>query len=267
MQRRTRVVFAVHRVPTDDDVLLALPFLSGSQQLQIQSVLIRDTNLVRAAALPATQEVLPSGTVRKLSSLKVDEHFAAMANRLRERVEMLAARHGYPATFREVEGQDYSALEPLTENADFVAITRPDQGAKTPDQIHADSPIRCRKTTLFINEPWMSGSCVLMAYEGSQSESALDIADRYAQQARLPLVVVAPENLDVVPIEARHRVQRVSELWNDATMATLCRRHDARLLVLGEASQSGWQDVARLLIESVPCSILQVVPQSEKETS
>ena len=267
MSQRTRVVFAVHRVPADDDVLLAIPALSGSRQLQIQSVLIRDANLVRAAALAATREVLPGGVVRNLSPQKIDQHFTAMASRLRERVEALAARFGYPATFREMEGQDYSALEPLAHEADFVAITRPDAIGATPTGTDADTPVPCRTTTLFINEPWLSGSSVLVAYEGRHSEKALEIAERYARQAELPLVLITPDGLPSASIDPSYTVHRATTPWSDTTIATLCHQHNARLLVLGGRSQSDWQAVARLLLESVPCSILQVVAQPDKASN
>ncbi len=264
MAPRTRVVFATHRVPSDDEVLLAIPALSGSSRLQIQSVFIRDANLRIAANLPFTREILPSGTVRNLSLSKIDDHYRSMANRLRERVETLAVRLGYPTTFSEVEARDYSALSPLTDDADFVAITQPDVIAPVADHNQGEiSPVvQCRTTTLFVNEPWLSGTSVVVAYEGTRTDVALEIADRYATQAKLPLVVIAPKGLDCTTIEAQHTVHFSAEDWNDAAIAALCRQHDARLLVLGTASHGHWQAVARLLIETTPCSILQVVTRA-----
>lgn len=259
MTKPTRIVYAADRVPSDDAALRAIEVLTGSRQLQIQSVFIRDSNLTRAATLSLTREVSREGTIRPLSPDNINAHFKATAERMRAYIERLAGQLGYAATFSEMEGLGLSAVEILGSAADFVAIVNPAPETRSAPHNRTLPRIRCRTTTLFVNEPWLSGTTVLIAYEGDQSSAALDVAERYALQTNRPLVLLTPSGLETTTLPPHHTVHKISGEWNEAAIASACRQLNAHLLVLGYSTSEAWESGPSYLINSTSCSILEVL--------
>ena len=114
------------------------------------------------------------------------------------------------------------------------------------------------KSLLVVNEPWLSGRSVVVVYEGERSRDALNLGARYANNAGLALTVAAPSGT-VRPNAPQIADARWIEMaWDEEALASLCQKHDARLLVLSRSDAPQLTSMLPKLMDRVPCSILRL---------
>jgi hypothetical protein len=116
--------------------------------------------------------------------------------------------------------------------------------------------LRLHGNLLFVNEPWESGSSIVVLCEDQDAVSgrALAIARRIADVEGLPLLLATR---DSVESNLADRIVHVTD-WSEAEIAALCEAQDARLLVLSSLEQLDWQLLVPALAERLPCSLLRL---------
>lgn len=253
---RIRVLLAFDHANLAEELLRQLPDWLGSDALDLIGMYIEDEDLLRASELPGLQEISLTGQVLTLNANRIREQVRREAAQIRSAFEMLARRLRMQHRFITVSGRTSDALCRAAEQADFVLVTRSlrTSGLRPRSGRHFAALARLPHQTLFINEPWESGSTVVVL---DGAPEVLRIARRFAAAQGLRLVIVAPAESAAVPADAD--VVRVpAARWNEDGIADVCLAVDARLLVLPPRDDLDSAELLVRLMDRLPCSLLQV---------
>ncbi|MDZ7669002.1 MAG: hypothetical protein U5Q16_06100, partial [Gammaproteobacteria bacterium] len=166
-------------------------------------------------------------------------------------------RHRFLVT----RGQTVAELNRVTEDFDFVLVARGLRASRLRAR-HGQSFIGVLeqpKSMLFVNEPWASGSSVVVL---DGSVDTLRAAARLAELEDLRLVVAnsppgsrTSARSAAIPAGA---VERTLTDWEEESIADLCLAEDARLLIVPATGQFHWAGLIASLMDRLPCSVLKL---------
>lgn len=264
IERIRRVLLALDDVRPDADVLRALQSLLDLDALEMTGLFLEDEELLRAARLPGFREIdfsgaaLPLDRERLLRDMALqaraaEEAFRALAERLTREHWRLAHR------FRVARGRFAEELDRAAAEADFVLVTRRARGGGFRQRLGRTfaNLVRQPRHVLFVNEPWASGTSVVVVNAG---RTALDHAALIAEAQGLRLVIANPVAVPPPPatrLPPNTVVRQLTSL-DEQAIADLCLREDARLLVLPELPGLDWAELLLTLTDRLPCSILKL---------
>lgn len=260
-ERLLRVLVAFDCAGPSEEVLISLTRLLEIDQLEVTGLYVEDEDLMRAAALPGLREITLSGGESLLDAERMAREISREAETARAAFDELARRligrelqltHRFDVT----RGRIGEALDRAASASDVVLVTRALRGAGLrPRRARTFTSLaRQPRHVLFVNEPWRSGSSVVVL-DGSREDVAR--AARLAEAEGVRLVVALGPDGDAAGLPAGATPRRLPRM-EETDIADLCLREDARLLVLPPAEDL---DVAELLVslaDRLPCSLLKL---------
>ena len=261
-KKRKRVLLTLDCDTLDTDALSVLTVLADKKGLEITGLYVEDEELLNAARLPGLREISHvTGTVTQLSADRISQQIASQGQRARLHFEASTRRLPYKASFVVARGRAVDTLTAAALKSDIVVITRSRRasGMRTRSGSHFEPLMSMHKNILFVNEPWASGDCIIALYEPSRVDhiSALRTARRFADAEQLDLLVAVPrEHAVKLPVDTDRIV--TLENWSEGTIAQLCERENARLLVLSRSEHLDWRTLLVYLVDRLPCSLLRL---------
>lgn len=267
-ERIVRVLVTLDGTRPNEGALRALWSLLESDGLEMTGLYVEDEELLRAAALPCFREVSFAGTASPLDAAGIARDLALEAAAARRSFEDLAGQltreHRHLVhRFRLARGRIGDELDRAAADSDLVLVTRALRGTgmRTRAPRAFARLVQQPKHVLFVNEPWASGSSVVVLHA---SDTALEHGIRLAAAEGLRLVVVTPVAAPTPPADRLPRGTSIRQLtrWDEATIAELCLREDARLLVLPELPGLDWAELLISLMDRLPCSVLKLSSSS-----
>jgi hypothetical protein len=262
-ERAVRVLVTFDCTHPNERVLNALVRLLGAVDIDVTGLYVEDEDLLRAANLPGLREISLSGEEAALDIARIVRDVAgeaASAQRSFERLAgRLAARHeGLQHHFLVARGRIAEETGRAAVQSDFVVITRALRASFLRPRLARtyEGLVRQSKHVLFVNEPWASGTSVVVL---SGSDEALRYATRLAAAEGLRLVIAAPrgEAVDAAALPHTTTVRHLAD-WEEATIAELCLSENARLLVMPARGDLDWQELLLSLADRIPCSLLKL---------
>ncbi len=260
-----RVLMALDRHEPDEAVLRAVAALLDPGQLDVTALYVEDEDLLRAANLPGLQEISLSGERTALDPVRIAGEMAREATAARRAFDGLAARlireHGrLQHRFRVARGQLAEEIARAAGESDFVMISRTVRTSCLHARVGRSfaALLRQPRHVLFVNEPWATGSSVVVLHG---SRLALDYADRLARTEGLRLVVAVPPVASEAELPAGAEARQLAS-WEEEAVAELCLREDARLLVLAELPGLDWSELLVSLMDRLPCSVLKLADRA-----
>ena len=261
-ENRLRLLVALDCASPSEAVLRALLRLLDADTLDVTALYVEDEDVLRAARLPGAREISLSGHEVSLDAARLARDMAADVTAARQSFEHLARRlarqhRRLQHHFRVARGRMAEELNRAADQSDFVLVTRALRASGLRPRLARTFTglVSQKKHVLFVNEPWASGSTVVVL---GTRESALHFAERLADADDLGLVVALPPAAPPpqgLPPDARMRP--LAE-WNEAAIAELCLREDARLLVAPPQSGMDWEALLISLMDRLPCSLLKM---------
>lgn len=255
-----RVLLTLDCGTIDEDSLRALKLLTEDEDVEVTGLYVEDEDLFRAARLPGMAEVLVSGEVTTLDHDHLTAQITREAQRARSQFETFVRNLRLRGSFQIARGRVVEKLVEAAANSDYVVVSRSlrTSGLRTRHGSQFEPLIQGQRNLLFVNEPWRSGSSIVVLCEAnpSQCERALAIARKFAAQDNLNLLIALPQAnghaLDPV------FQQVVMQNWNEAAVAELCETADARLLIVPPTSHLDWRQLLLALVDRLPCSLLRL---------
>lgn len=260
MKSHIEVLLVSDATRADRELVREIHLLIGSQQFTLKGLYIEDEDLMRASALPGAVEISFAGEIRQLTQDRLREDLLRTAQSLQETLDTAAAEHGYPNTFEVVKGSHAVELQRAAAGVDFVVVARPalPGSVRTRGGLQLEPLIAEHKTLLLVNEPWLSGRCVVVAYQGEKSLPSLRLGARYAASAGLELIVVAPSGTPRPDGPEAQQVSWIDLQGDEDELANICQRSDARLLIVAQSDGLPLLSILPKLMDRVPCSILRL---------
>ena len=257
----TRVLISFDCGHPSEELLQLLPRLLGTRPLELTGLYVEDEDLLRAAALPGLREVSLNGQVAEMDVDRLQKEQAAEASAIRSTFEAVAARMRMQHRFLVTRGRASEELTRIADDSDFVLITRAlrTSGLRPRSGVHYDRLLRQSRNILFVNEPWRSGSSVVVL--GGTGDS-LDVARRFSEAETLTVVLAAkapePHGLETDPrlLDGERRVTLAE--WTEEAIADLCLAQDARLLIVPKTHPLNWEELLPRLMDRLPCSVLKL---------
>lgn len=264
VERIRRVLLALDDDRPDENVLLALQRLLDLDALEMTALFLEDEELLRAARLPFLREVSFTGVAAPLDAERLRRDMARQADAAERAFQALAQRLAHQRwrlahRFRIARGRFADELDRAAADAEFVLVTRRSRGAGLRQRLGRTfaNLVRQPRHVLFVSEPWASGSSVVVV---NSSSTALDYAALIAEAEGLRLVVANP--IAVPPPSPgrlpENTVVRQLTSLDEQTIADLCLREDARLLVLAQIPDLDWAELLLSLTDRLPSSILKI---------
>jgi hypothetical protein len=260
-ERLLRVLVAFDCAGPSEEVLLGVAQLLEFDRLEVTGLYVEDEDLLRAASLPGLREVTLAGHASALDAERIATEIAREGDRARAAFEALTSsllrrQLKFTHRFAITRGRIAEALDRAAAESDMVLVTRTLRGSGLrPRQARAfTSLVRQPRHILFINEPWPTGSSVVVL-DGIRG--SIEQAARLARSQNLRLVVALRPDQDVPELPPGATARRLSHLA-EAAIADFCLREDARVLVLPPTEGI---DVAELLVslaDRLPCSLLKL---------
>ena len=261
-ERRIRVLLSFDSTHPSEEMLNLLPLLLGPTPLELTGLYVEDEDVLRAAALPGLREVTLNGQISSLDPERMLREQAEEASAIRGAFEKLAAAMRLHHRFLITRGRTGEELSRIAAESDFVLVARAlrSSGLRPRRGMHYDRLVRLPKNILFVNEPWQSGSSVVVLHPGRE---ALEAGRRFAQAEELRLVqAVAPEAAGTVSDSKgsfQGEAQRVRlQEWTEEAIADLCLAEDARLLIVPQTASLDWDELLPKLMDRLPCSVLRL---------
>jgi hypothetical protein len=260
-----RVLVTLESTCPNDSVLRTVSELLGSDRLELTGLYVEDADLLRAASLPGLTEISMSGQVSSLDAARISADIAAQATAARQAFEGLTRRlsreHQHVGhRFLVARGQIDEEFDRAAAQCDFVMVTRAQLATGLRPRLgHSFARlVRQPKHLLFVNEPWASGSSVVVLHG---SDLALGYAARLARAEGLRLVVAAPASALPIPSDRlpEGTTTRQVDDWSESSIAELCLSENARLLVLPALKDLDWAELLVSLMDKLPCSLLKLV--------
>ncbi|MFU8817202.1 MAG: hypothetical protein ACNA7W_17785 [Pseudomonadales bacterium] len=265
-----RVLVTFDCTHPNESVLCQLARLIGADGLDVTGLYVEDEDLLRAASLPGLREISLSGQEVAMDAARMAREIALEAAAAERAFELLARRLAQEHAllshqFLVARGHIAEEVGRAAAQSDFVMVTRalratglrPRLGRSYRDLVQRS------KQVLFVNEPWASGTSVVVL---NGSPAALDTAARLATAEGLRLVVALPPaeapGADAASLPLRElppgAVSRRLDSWREQTIADLCLREDARLLVVPGRDDLDWTELLLSLMDRLPCSVLKL---------
>jgi hypothetical protein len=252
-RRETRVLVALDCAHPSTEALEQLVRLLGAEHLELTGLYIEDEDLLRAAGIPGLREISLSGHVSELTADRLRGDMDRDLARIRGAFEQLAERLRLRHHFSVARGRLADALSAAASESDFVVVSRTVRvsGLRTRAGPYFDLLLKQPKGILFVNEPWASGSSVIVL---GTEPAALAAAAGIAEAEHVRLVVALLQHIPQ-PESLPHGAQvvRIADRGVNA-IAELCLRRDARLLVL--PADAGLDTGA--VLDRVSCSVLKL---------
>ncbi len=260
-ESRIRILVALDGTQPSEAPLRQLAGLLVTEALEVTGLYVEDEDLLRAANLPGLREITFSGEQAVLDAERLARDIAGEAALARAAFELLASRltsvdARLQYRFLVARGRHAEELLRAAEASDFVLVSRALRAAGLRPRFgscFADL-LRQPKDVLVVNEPWDSGSSVVVL---RGSEEAMRYGQRMAEFEDLRLVVAIPPG-EAAPDLPEGAVRRPLPDWQEETIADLCLREDARLLVVPAATDLNWAELLVSLMDKLPCSLLKV---------
>ncbi len=260
-ESRIRILVALDGTQPSEAPLRQLASLLMAEALEVIGLYVEDEDLLRAASLPGLREITFSGEQAVLDAERLAREIAGEAALARAAFELVASRltsTGATLQYRFLvaRGRHAEELARAAEASDFVLISRALRTAGLRPRFGSSFAelLRQPKNVLVVNEPWDSGSSVVVL---RSSDEALRYAERMAESEDLRLVVATPPGA-AAPDLPEGAVRRSLPDWQEETIAELCLREDARLLVVPAATDVNWAELLVSLMDKLPCSLLKV---------
>jgi hypothetical protein len=243
-----RILLALDPAAPREEAWAALGDLTDLAGAEVTALYVEDEDVRRLADLPGITEVRwGAASPRRLEPAALAEDVGRTADAVRRLCERAAALRGARLHFRTARGEVLAELSRASREADLLVVARAlrSAGART---WHGAAPERLAARlaadgaaappdVLFVNEPWDSGSAVVvLAPADAAGDHARALAAALAQAAGLPLEVL-PADTDPSGLPARARRARVLVLpWALArgagsALATLVTEARASLLL------------------------------------
>jgi hypothetical protein len=263
-----------------------LALLLQEADAEVLGLFVEDEDVARLASLPIAREVrvqqVHAGAPLPLSRGDVDRAWRDQAEQLRgafeRRLSALRVRH----TFEVRRGSPARTIVDAARSTQFVIVER---CARAGVRFWATLPQLSELThlpVLFVNEPWATGSSVLLVGDGDgESDGALPgeaLAAEFAARDGLPLVVARSTPLHsgrrsgdaggaaaasgdaARPTKGvRERSTRVlphARRSDPDALLALAHEADARLLVLPRAAVPDLSRLLPVLLRRLECSLL-----------
>lgn len=266
---RIRVLLALDGGQPDERVLRAVWQLLRADGLDLVGLYVEDEDLLRAATLPCLREVSLTGQEAALDTARLTRDMARHVAAARSAFEALAERLAPDARqlahrFTVARGHFAEVLGREAVACDFLMVTRPRRAISLRRRLGNELAqlSSVPKHTLFVNEPWASGSSVVVLHG---NDAALEQARRLAEVEGLALVVALPVGAAPPAAERLPPNTRVRQLprWEEQSIAELCLREDARVLVLSQLGDLDWTALVGSLVDRLPCSLLKLASEPE----
>jgi nucleotide-binding universal stress UspA family protein len=261
--RRRRLLVALDNAGPCDGAMRTLARLLAATPLEITGLFLEDEDLLRAAALPGMQEITLGGQAASLNAERISRDMAGAAAAARRAFDALtrhlASEHGrLEYRFQVARGHISEELDRAAAGQDVVVVTRAWRTAGLRSRLGRTYSALARQplSVLLINEPWASGSSVVVL-DGDSATIAY--AARLAQLEGVRLVVAQPPDARNPKLQDGAEVRPLADL-KEATLADLCLVEDARLLVLPPLADADWTELLVSLIDKLPCSLLKLAP-------
>jgi nucleotide-binding universal stress UspA family protein len=262
-----RVLVTFDCTHPNERVLRQLAELLGPADLDVTGLYVEDEDLLRAASLPGLREISLSGQELALDTARIGREIAEEAAAAERAFDLLArglaAQHQRLVhRFLVARGRMAEEVSRAAMNSDFVVVTRALRATGLRPRLGRSYQelIERSKQVLFVNEPWASGTSVVVLHG---SEVALDYGARLAAAEGLRLVIAMPQSVDtaraepVGPVPERATIRHLTD-WREETIADLCLTEDARLLVMAARDALDWKALLLSLIDRLPCSLLKL---------
>jgi hypothetical protein len=259
---RLRVLISFDSARPTEELLALLPQLLGPAELELTGLYVEDEDLLRAAQLPLLREVSLKGQLSELNAERLHREQSREAATIRQAFEQLASGMRLQHRFIVTRGRATEELARVAADSDFVMVARAlrASGLRTRSGAHYGALVRQPNNVLFVNEPWRSGSSVVVLQGTPQATAA---ARRFAAADDLRLILAVP------PDEARRGTptgglpegidRRVAlPAWTEEAIADLCLAEDARLLVVPRTENLDLSELLPQLMDRLPCSVLQL---------
>lgn len=259
-----RVLLTLDCGAVDADAFRALALLTGvirgEGDLKLTGLYVEDEDLYDAARLPGMTEVSTNGSVSALEPRRVYEQIANQARLAREAFEAQARGMKLDHSFQIMRGRGGDVLVDAASNSDFVVVTRSlrASGMRTRRGPHFEPLVKQRKSLLFVNEPWASGTSVIALCESNPTEcqAALGAAQRIAEAEGIRWLLATPGSQNEYDYPAADRTIALPN-WTEDAIVDLCEREDARLLVLPRTAELDPHSLLLRLIDRLSCSLLR----------
>lgn len=259
-ERHLRVLIAFDSGHLSEQLLRQLPHWLGADALEMIGLYVEDEDLLRAARLPGLREISFSGQPSSLEPQRIGEALAREAAAARSAFELLASRlateHRQLAhRFVVARGRVTDELCHAADESDFVMVTRTLRATGLRPRLGPSfrELIRQPRHVLFVNEPWASGTSVVVL---DGDASALGYGRRLAEAENLRLVLALPPDAPE-PTEPGLTTRRLPDL-DEERIAELCHREDARLLIVSPSGEVDLTGLLTSLMDRLPCSLLKL---------
>lgn len=261
-----KVILALDPAAPNNDAFAAVQALTrGEPDVEVCGVFIEDSDLLRYSSLPIACEVgLASGAIGDFSVAQLESQFRARATRIRATFELGVrdmATHDahWTATFNVRRGAVVDELRATAEAADLLVIShcRASAGQRTWfGATVADLLAAPPCSLLFVQEPWHSGECTLVASINAAHAdvAATRLASQLARNEQLRLHELDYRSSELTANEAFG----VEPLLDTENLIRSCLRLHARVLVLADSPVLREQVDLVQLIDRVPASLLLV---------
>jgi hypothetical protein len=263
-EANVRVLLVLDWPGLDQDVVVTLTKLLRPRGLDLTGLYVEDEDVLRAAALPGLHEISFSGRQFTLDADRLSRDMAVEAAAARRAFNELAQglarqherlRHRFLVT----RGRAMEELQRTAADFDFVLVARGLRASRLRARHgrHFTQMLTQPQSILFVNEPWASGSSVVVLAGDSQT---LQAAARLADIEGLRLVVALPPGEDDASGHGLPdgSIQRTLTNWQEETIADLCLAEDARLLIVSATGQLDWPQLIASLMDRLPCSVLKL---------
>lgn len=262
-----KIVVALDPAAPNNDAFAAVQALTrGEADIEVCGVFIEDSDLLRYSSLPIACEVcVASGVISGFSPAQLESQFRARATRIRATFELAArdiatASAPWSTSFNVRRGAVVDELRAAAlEEADLLVVARCRAsagqrawfGAAVADLL-ADPPC----SLLFVQEPWRSGECALVA--------SIDAPHAAAPVTRIANRIARSEHLRLHELDYNSVSRNASQLFgaepllDTDNLIRSCLRLRARVLVLADSPELREQVDLVQLIDRVPASLLLV---------
>jgi hypothetical protein len=253
----TRVLVALDCAYPSSEALQELVGLLGTEQVELTGLYIEDEDLFRAASFPGLREISLTGQMLELNADRLRGDIDRDLARIRRAFEELADRLRLRHRFAVARGRLADALSEAASESDFVVVSRTVRvsGLRTRPAPCFDPLLKQAKGVLFVNEPWASGSSVIVL---GAEPAALAAAAHIAEAEHIRLVVALPQHVpQPASLPQGAHLVRITDRGVTA-VAELCLRREARLLVLPADAGLETGALLALLLDRVSCSVLKL---------
>lgn len=265
----SRVLFLLDYGSQEAEALRTVAALSGGQPLEVQGLFVEDEDLIGAAQLPCVAEV--SVHTHEVTQLNPETTSVALSQHaifVRNVFETSARRHRLTHTFEISRGRTIEKCLEAASGRDIVVVNRPLLGAGLRARGGAQfaSFAAAQADILFVNEPWQSGSSVVvMCPPGEEQSRVVEKARSIATAEGLNLVLATVQGPDPENGPDADEVVQLASFSEEA-LVDLCQVKDARLIVIPGGDGVNLQRLLTALLDRLSCSLLCVAPADQTES-